>query len=144
MASAPKDGTVAASSGDKTAKRNDYITDDHVLDFMSLATKYETHIDTDAPKKSRGLTKVEAAARLLKYGPNALTPAKVMPQWLKLIYTLINPLLLMLYACGVLSIIAYFLDTAVEINLWLGIILIVVALSTGFMAWHSVRDFLIR
>ena len=142
MATAPnfdKAGTVAERPPPAKEKAGDYVTDDHVLTLEEIATKFGTDVNADQPKKSRGLTTAEAAARLLKYGPNALTPPKLVPQWLKYLIKLSNPLLLMLIGCGILSVATWGYAPAVWINLWLGLILFPVAFGTAFMTWLQVR-----
>ncbi len=141
MASAPKDAAAPAPAAEHAKvepKKGDYVTDDHILSLTELAAKFSTDVNEENPKKSKGLSNAEAAARLLKYGPNALTPPPIVPQWIKFLIKLSNPLLLMLIGCGALSFITYGLDTSYDINLWLGIILIIVAVGTAFMAWYSV------
>jgi hypothetical protein len=64
-------------------KSSEYVTDDHLLSLEVLGTKFTTHVDVTKPKASRGLSTVEAASRLARYGPNALTPPPVVPLWLK-------------------------------------------------------------
>ena len=98
-------------------KPGSYETDDHVLSVGDLARKFSTELHETEPKKSRGLSPREAAARLALYGPNALTPPKVVPLWIKFFIKLGNPFLCMLNGAGILSIVCYGLDTSIPTNL---------------------------
>jgi len=119
----------------------EYITDDHVLDLQALAAKYETGLNLEDIRKSPGLTTQQAKERVAKYGPNALTPPKKVPEWVKFMIHLGNPLLLLLDAAGVLSIITYAIEPAGnEIDLWLGVILFGVVLLTASMSYLTERQ----
>jgi sodium/potassium-transporting ATPase subunit alpha len=115
-----------------------YVTEDHILDLAGLATKYSTSINLSEAKQSVGLTTADAKTRLARDGPNALSPPKKDPEWLKFLRHLLNPFLLMMVAAGVLSVITYGVDTSQDINLWLGIILWVIVVFTAFMGYWKV------
>ena len=136
----PAGGNAPAANDSATAKGSNgaSVTDDHLLTLPELAAKFETHVDFEQPKRSRGLSTVEATARLVKYGRNALTPPKTVPQWIKYLIKLSNPLLLMIIGSGILSLITYGVDTSVSINLWLGWILCPVAFGTAVMTGSQV------
>jgi hypothetical protein len=51
----------------------------HLLTLEELGAKHGTHVDAAAPAASRGLTKAQAAERLVTFGPNVLTPPKQTP-----------------------------------------------------------------
>jgi P-type Ca2+ transporter type 2C len=55
----------------------------------------------------RGLTTVEAAARLARFGPNRLQPAESVPEWRKLLAQLADPLIYLLLAAVVVSLVAW-------------------------------------
>ena len=134
----PLVSALDAAAAPQGTKKGEYVTDDHVLDVTALATKFDTHVDVSKPRASRGLTTDEAERRLRKYGPNTLTPPKVKPQWLKYLIKLSDPFLVMLNLCGVLSIIVWATNTAIMINLYLGIVLFPVAFGTAFLTWYQV------
>ncbi len=113
----PAGDAPEAPAAPAAPKAGDYVTDDHILSLTDLAAKFTTDVNPDEPKKSRGLTAPEAAARLAKYGPNALTPPPVIPQWLKFLIKLSNPFLVMLNAAGALSVICYGIQPDPSINL---------------------------
>ena len=71
------------SFADKTKRDSSYDTNDHVLSLADIAAKHNTSLSVDNIRQSNGLTKSEAAARLLRDGPNALTPPKKTPEWIK-------------------------------------------------------------
>lgn len=77
-----------------------YVTDDHVLSLADLAAKHGTRLNVEDIRRSEGLSADEAAKRLARDGPNALTPPKRVPEWLKFLIHLGNPLLLLLDAAG--------------------------------------------
>jgi hypothetical protein len=142
MAAAPKEEAAAVPSAAGDAKpgpkRGDYVSTDHLYDLPGLAAAYETSVNAADPKKSLGLTAAEAAMRLARDGPNVLTPPKKVPEWIKFLRQLVNPFLLLLQAAGALSIATYIADNNIIINLWLGLILIGVAVATAAMTWWKV------
>jgi magnesium-transporting ATPase (P-type) len=115
-----------------------YITTDHILDLATVASTYETSLNLEEIRASMGLTGAEAKARLLRDGPNALSPPKVESEWLKFFRHLTNPFLLLLVGAGVLSVICYGVDTTQPVNLWLGLILFGVVLFTAIMGYWNV------
>jgi hypothetical protein len=121
-------------------KRGDYVSSDHLYDLPGLAAAFETSVNVAEPKKSRGLTAAEAAARLARDGPNVLTPPKKVPEWIKFVRQLVNPFMVLLQAAGALSIATFIVDSNIVINLWLGLILFGVAFGTAGMTWWQVLD----
>jgi magnesium-transporting ATPase (P-type) len=62
-----------------------------------------------------GLTGAEAAARLARHGPNRLDAAVAVPRWRKLLAQLTDPLVELLLAAVVVSLVAWFLDGREEV-----------------------------
>lgn len=116
-----------------------YDLDDHLLDLPALAAKYEVHLDVAEIRRSQGLSSAVAHDRLKQHGPNALSPPKKESEWVKFFRHLTNPLLMLLFAAGILSVITYGLDTSQPINLYLGIILFVIILLSSFMGYYQER-----
>lgn len=116
----------------------EYSDDNFLLSLADLATKMETGINVSDTLHSTGLTMSQAADRILRDGPNSLSPPKLTPEWVKFLRHLMNPFMLLLDAAGALSMITYALDQSVSINLWLGVILFVVVFFTSLMGYLSV------
>jgi Ca2+-transporting ATPase len=58
----------------------------------------------------RGLSAAEAAARLERFGPNQLEAAATVPMWRKLLAQFASPLIYLLIAAAVISLVAWMLD----------------------------------
>lgn len=100
----------------------------------------ETSLRTDL---SKGLTSAEAAARLLRNGPNKLTPPKVMPWWLKLLLHFVDGFQIVLIMCAALSIIAGFISEPIDqpsVNLGYVLIFVVFASSTFAYSQEAKSD----
>ncbi|CAM9220448.1 unnamed protein product, partial [Ectocarpus fasciculatus] len=85
---------------------------------------------------STGLTHAEAAIRLERDGPNALTPPARKPIWLRFLLHLVGGFSLLLWAGSVLCFIVYGIDASVE-NLTLGIVLAAVVTLTGIFSFYQ-------
>ncbi|MFO7253072.1 MAG: cation-transporting P-type ATPase, partial [Actinomycetes bacterium] len=58
----------------------------------------------------RGLTGEEAARRLAEYGPNEIASAKPVPRWLKFLEQFRDPLVYLLLAAIVISLLAWLVE----------------------------------
>lgn len=67
----------------KASRRREYEADEHLLPLEELAKRYNTAIDLADTAHSAGLTSAEAAARLVRFGPNVLTPPKEQSEIIK-------------------------------------------------------------
>jgi len=85
---------------------------------------------------STGLSAEEAAARLERDGPNALTPPKRTPLWVKFLEHLFGGFALLLWAGAVLCFIVYSINADVE-NFTLGIVLVAVVIITGIFSFYQ-------
>lgn len=81
--------------------------DPSLLDAAQVATALETSLD-------KGLTSAEAAHRLEKFGHNELESAPPVPTWKKLLNQFRDPLVYLLLAATLISLIAWFIERAVH------------------------------
>jgi sodium/potassium-transporting ATPase subunit alpha len=87
-----------------------------------------------------GLTAQEAEARLSRFGLNRLSPPPRVSPLRLFIRQFQNFFAALLIVSGILSCVAYGIDTAVPVNLYLGIVLFVVVLGTGIMSfWQEYK-----
>jgi sodium/potassium-transporting ATPase subunit alpha len=108
--------------------RNDKLTE-HMLSAKELESLMQTNFST-------GLTSDEATERLLRDGPNALTPPKRDPMWFRLFMHLAGGFSLLLWAGSVLCFLVYSIDGSIE-NLTLGIVLAAVVTLTGIFSFYQ-------
>jgi len=85
--------------------------DEHKMSFTELSKLYHTSLNEENARDSQGLTSKQAAELLAKNGPNRISPPKQMPEFVKFLRHLINPLIILLLVSGILSCVAYGLDT---------------------------------
>ncbi len=89
-----------------------------------------------------GLTSEKAAEILERDGPNALTPPKTTPEWVKFCKNLFGGFALLLWTGAFLCFLAYGIalysyDEAPKDNLWLGIALAAVVVMTGVFSYFQ-------
>ncbi|CAH0553372.1 unnamed protein product [Brassicogethes aeneus] len=109
--------------------RKEVIADFHTIPLSDLCRRLQTDRDN-------GLTKEQAAAVLLKTGPNTLTPSHKTPEYIKFIKTLTQGFSLLLWigaflcftACIIMKLTKNETDTD---NLILGCVLVTVVVVTG-------------
>ncbi|EGG16113.1 P-type ATPase [Cavenderia fasciculata] len=107
------------------------VSNDHMIPLEELSTKFSTNLNLDDLKYSMGITSKDAEERLERDGPNALTPKKPVPKWVKFLLQFLSLFPLMLEIGGILSFVAYGVDKeSGSDNLYLGIILWAVVLFT--------------
>ncbi|XP_065207091.1 sodium/potassium-transporting ATPase subunit alpha isoform X1 [Planococcus citri] len=109
--------------------------DYHKISVEELYQRFGTHPDT-------GLTHAKAKEILERDGPNALTPPKTTPEWVKFCKQLFGGFALLLWIGAALCFIAYsILVTTVEDpaddNLYLGIVLTGVVIVTGIFSYYQ-------
>ena len=113
-------------------------TDEHLIPLSELEKRLKTSYQT-------GLSSEEAASRLQENGPNALTPPKSTPEWIKFLRTMFSGFASLLWVAGILCLIAYAMETAsadYEVppdNLYIAGALIVVVLLTGIFTYYQQR-----
>jgi len=141
----PKDGgSKPAKKGKKGKKekkaeleelKQEMEMDWHQITMEELLSRLETNVET-------GLTKEEAAARLKRDGPNALTPPATTPEWVKFCKQLFGGFATLLWIGSILCFIAQgVLEATMEEpaydNLYLGIALAVVVILTGVFSYYQ-------
>jgi sodium/potassium-transporting ATPase subunit alpha len=84
-----------------------------------------------------GMTTAEAEERIKRFGPNALSERKKTPWYMKLLHELTTFFSLMLWVGGILCFVAYALDKSDKSNMYLGIVLFVVVLTTGIITFFQ-------
>ncbi|KAG8310147.1 Sodium/potassium-transporting ATPase subunit alpha-1 [Homalodisca vitripennis] len=87
-----------------------------------------------------GLTHAKAKENLERDGPNALTPPKTTPEWIKFCKQLFGGFALLLWIGAILCFIAYSIQASTveepaDDNLYLGIVLSVVVIVTGIFSY---------
>lgn len=109
---------------------------EHTVEITELFAQLETNPET-------GLTDEIAARNLERDGPNALTPPKQTPEWVKFLKQLFGGFSMLLWVGSVLCFFAYIIRTTREEDpgqdeLYLGIVLAVVVIITGCFAYYQV------
>ncbi|XP_069804788.1 potassium-transporting ATPase alpha chain 2-like [Dendropsophus ebraccatus] len=108
---------------------------DHKLSFEELEKKYLVDIKA-------GLSPATAQERLIRDGPNKLTPPKGTPEIVKFLKQMANGFSIVFWIAAALCFLAYGLQAAQDPtvskdNLWLAIILIAVVVMTGMFAYYQ-------
>lgn len=109
--------------------------DEHVIPLEELCRRIQTD-----PRN--GLSDTEAKARLARDGPNALTPPKTTPWFIKFLQEMSGGFALLLWAGAILCFIAYGIESATMTypnpdNLYLGIVLAAVVFITGCFSYFQ-------
>ncbi|VDN58909.1 unnamed protein product [Dracunculus medinensis] len=109
--------------------------DEHLVSLEELVLRYETNLEN-------GLTSTKAAQILARDGPNALSPPKTTPEWLKFCKNLFGGFALLLWIGAILCYIAYSVDYFTmeypsKDNLYLGIVLMSVVIITGCFQYYQ-------
>jgi magnesium-transporting ATPase (P-type) len=111
--------------------------------YMSIAeiaaAHPDSHVCVSNVEASLGLSTETAASRLGADGPNLLTPPPRMPEWKRFLLQFKNMFMVLLNVCGVLSVIAFLLqsDKSDKTNLYLAVVLFAVVFLTCFMQFHE-------
>ncbi|THD24828.1 Sodium/potassium-transporting ATPase subunit alpha-B [Fasciola hepatica] len=134
---------MATSKKNKKSLKDDDLNDlKQELDMdehrISLEELY-MRLSTDPVN---GLTAEQAKTRLERDGPNALTPPKTTPEWVKFCKQLFGGFSLLLWFGVVLCFIAFSIETSTyeeppKDNLYLGIVLTAVVLITGCFSYYQ-------
>ncbi|XP_069686798.1 sodium/potassium-transporting ATPase subunit alpha-like [Periplaneta americana] len=109
--------------------------DDHLIPLEQLCARYQTDAAT-------GLSKAEALLRLTNDGPNALTPPRHTPEWIRFIRKLFQGFSVQLWIGAFLCMIAYAVqrskrEDAPKDDLWLGVVLVCVVVITGVFSFYQ-------
>jgi len=109
--------------------------DEHKIPIEELFQRLTVNPDT-------GLSMTEARRRYERDGPNALTPPKTVPEWVKFCKNLFGGFSLLLWVGAILCFIAYSIEAASEEepandNLYLGVVLTTVVVITGVFSYYQ-------
>jgi sodium/potassium-transporting ATPase subunit alpha len=109
--------------------------DEHTISLPDLYNRLNTNPE-------RGLTAAKAREVFARDGPNALTPPKKTPEWVKFCKNLFGGFALLLWIGAILCFIAYSIqastfEEAPDDNLYLGIVLSVVVIVTGVFSYYQ-------
>ncbi|CAF2068549.1 unnamed protein product [Rotaria magnacalcarata] len=110
--------------------------DDHRLSLEELLQRYETD-------PQFGLTDAKVKEFLNRDGPNALTPPKTTPEWMKFCKQMFGGFALLLWIGAILCFIAHSITVATHHgeapndNLWLGVALTIVVIVTGCFSYYQ-------
>ena len=113
----------------------------HLLSLEELAAVYShSRIDVKHPRKSEGLSTDDAERILRQDGRNVLTPPRKDSILVQILKQFTDPFLVLLILAGVLSTIAYVIDSSDVINLYVTLALFGVVLFTGLLSFFQQRQ----
>ena len=120
---------------DLDALKQEVDMDEHKITLEELYARLGTNPTT-------GLTSQQAREVLERDGPNALTPPKKTPEWVKFCKNLFGGFSLLLWIGAVLCFIAYSIQATTfeeppDDNLYLGVVLAVVVIVTGCFSYYQ-------
>jgi sodium/potassium-transporting ATPase subunit alpha len=133
-------GKAPAKTGGKKKDNLDDLKQELDMDEHSVSLdELFSRLSVDP---SQGLTHEDARRRLERDGPNALTPPKTTPEWVKFCKQLFGGFSLLLWIGAVLCFIAYSIQTGAyedppKDNLYLGIVLTAVVVVTGIFSYYQ-------
>ncbi|XP_034238988.1 sodium/potassium-transporting ATPase subunit alpha isoform X5 [Thrips palmi] len=109
--------------------------DFHKITPEELYQRFQTSPD-------RGLSHAKAKENLERDGPNALTPPKTTPEWVKFCKQLFGGFALLLWIGAILCFIAYSIQASTveepaDDNLYLGVVLSAVVIVTGCFSYYQ-------
>jgi len=108
------------------------ITTDHLIALDILCDKLDTNPET-------GLTEEQVQEIFKRDGPNALSPPKVTPEYLKLLKCMFHGFAGLLWVCALLCFVLYlvthFMREPDLSIVWLGIIICIICITSGLFAY---------
>jgi len=109
--------------------------DVHKVEIDVLCKRFDTDI-------TKGLTSSQAESNFAQYGPNALTPPKTTPEWVKFCKNLFSGFAMLLWIGAILCFIAYTIQATnyeepPDDNLYLGVVLTAVVVVTGVFSYYQ-------
>merc|ERR1719187_667754 len=129
-------GTAAKKEQAKLADlKQELELDVHKVPIEELCKRFKTEIES-------GLTDTQAKKGLQEYGPNALTPPKTTPEWVKFCKCLFSGFAMLLWLGAILCFVAYSIQASAyeeppDDNLYLGIVLSAVVTVTGIFSYYQ-------
>ncbi len=134
----PENGSAVAEKREReraninaTVKAADVVV--HTYSLEEMTNMLKTNL-------TRGLTAAEAAAKLAKDGPNVLTPPPETPWYVKLAMQMVGGFQVMMIVGAILCFIVGPISHPIDYQtIYLGIVLVIVVVSTGFFAWWQER-----
>ncbi|ORY01095.1 P-type cation exchange, alpha subunit of ATPase [Basidiobolus meristosporus CBS 931.73] len=137
-ASPQKPESPPPTSEKATSKSKNVDITEHLMTIDEVSQKYSTLVNTTKPADSTGISQAQAAKGLVEYGPNVLTPPKTKHPiilYLECVAGLFNLLLIL---AGILQYVLLAIDPVEnQANIYLGAILIVVALLNAFIEFFQ-------
>nr|CAH1755607.1 Na,K-ATPase alpha 1B [Oncopeltus fasciatus] len=121
--------------GDLDDLKQELDIDYHKISLEELFQRFGTNPET-------GLTHAKAKELLERDGPNALTPPKTTPEWVKFCKQLFGGFALLLWVGAALCFIAYFITSNTEEessddHMYLGLVLAGVVIITGIFSYYQ-------
>uniref|UniRef100_A0A0N5AJW8 Sodium/potassium-transporting ATPase subunit alpha n=1 Tax=Syphacia muris TaxID=451379 RepID=A0A0N5AJW8_9BILA len=118
-----------------TELKQEVRMDEHIIPLDELVSRLGTDLKT-------GLTSAKASQILARDGPNALSPPKTTPKWVKFCKNLFGGFALLLWIGAFLCYIAYSVDYFTmeypsKDNLYLGLVLMIVVIVTGCFQYYQ-------
>ncbi|XP_036999987.2 sodium/potassium-transporting ATPase subunit alpha-4 [Artibeus jamaicensis] len=115
--------------------KKELVMNDHKLTLEELSTKYSVDL-------TKGLSPEEAQEILTREGPNTLTPPPTTSEWVKFCKQLFGGFSILLWTGAILCFVAYgiqmsFNEQSTKDNLYLGIVLAVVVITTGCFSYYQ-------
>ncbi|XP_063222506.1 sodium/potassium-transporting ATPase subunit alpha isoform X1 [Bacillus rossius redtenbacheri] len=137
------DGKYKSRRKEKAQRKADNLDDlkqELDIDFHKITPEELYQRFSTDPE--RGLTHAKAKENLERDGPNALTPPKQTPEWVKFCKNLFGGFAMLLWIGAVLCFIAYSIQASTEDepaddNLFLGIVLSAVVIVTGIFSYYQ-------
>ncbi|GMF09884.1 unnamed protein product [Phytophthora lilii] len=99
-----------------------------------------SRILTSNLEQSQGLTLENVADVRKSCGYNRLSPPKTVPDYILFLQQFLNMFMLLLSTAAILSLVAYFINTSTEMNLYLAILLFAVVLGTCTATFLQARS----
>ncbi|KAK6027340.1 e1-E2 ATPase [Ostertagia ostertagi] len=128
-------GKAKDKANDLHELKQEVKMDEHTIPMEELVARYGSNLET-------GLTRAKAAEILARDGPNALSPPRTTPEWIKFCKNLFGGFALLLWVGAFLCYVAYSVDYFTmeypsKDNLYLGIVLMTVVVITGCFQYYQ-------
>ncbi|KAJ0410509.1 hypothetical protein ATCC90586_008316 [Pythium insidiosum] len=137
----PDGGNNAGSDGKKTPSASDSRYWQAYAELDELVKRSEdTKINVEDLEKSTGLTSAQVTALREVHGYNRLTPPKRVPDYVLFLRQFLDLFRVLLNVAGVLSLIAFLIDTSVMLNLYLAIVLFVIVFVASVTTFLQERS----